>query len=102
MIGYFHWKILEVASVLWRLLLGVDDLHKLRLEGSPANEEAVNIGFLGEFLAIGGSNRSSVDDAKRERHLFRDILADPCPQLLVYLLCLLGTCGLSGSCESHQ
>jgi hypothetical protein len=42
---------------------GIADLGELWLETGTADKEAVNVGLAGQFLAILGSNTSSVDDA---------------------------------------
>ena len=39
------------------LLTRVDHIYKLRLEGSPADEEAINVFLLAQFLAVGRLDR---------------------------------------------
>ena len=49
------------------LLFGIDDIHKLRLEGSPAHEEAIHIRLACQFLAGCPSHRTW--ERRREREL---------------------------------
>ena len=51
-----------------RLLRGVDDVDKLRLERRAADEEAVDVGTSTDLLAVGRGDGAAVDDAGRLGH----------------------------------
>lgn len=48
------------------LLFGVDDIHKLRLEGSPAHEEAIHIRLACQLFAGCSSHRTWEGRRQRE------------------------------------
>lgn len=47
------------------LLAGIDDVHKLWLQGGTANKEAIDVGLLGQLLGIGSGHRAAILDAQR-------------------------------------
>lgn len=68
-----------------------------RLQASTANEEAVNIGLLGELAAVLLADRSTVDDADLVLGLGRDGLPEPLADSGVDLLGLLSGGDLAGA-----
>lgn len=47
------------------LLAGVDNVHELWFQGGTADEETIDVGFLGQLLGIGSGHRAAVLDAQR-------------------------------------
>lgn len=68
-----------------------------RLQASTANEEAVNIGLLGELAAVLLADGATVDDADLVLGLGGDGLAEPLTDSGVDLLGLLGGGDLAGA-----
>ncbi len=68
------------------LLLGVDDLDELGLQRSASDEESVDVGALGQFLAVGGSDGPAVLDASLVGYVFAHVLPQPIAELSVNLL----------------
>lgn len=97
-------------------MFGIDDIHKLRLEGSAAHEEAIHIRLARQLLAGCPGHRTwegrrdrewsgkelegqvhpqlglepnpltSVDDTGALSHRIRDVGLKPSPELFMYLL----------------
>jgi len=82
--------------------LGVDDGEELWLERGTADKEAVDVLLLGQLLAVGASDRPTVDDAGGLGHGSGDILNKPLPQGGVDLLSLLRGGGLAGANGPHR
>jgi hypothetical protein len=79
------------------LLVGVDNVNKLGLQASAANQEAVNILLLGEVLAVLAIDTATVQDAGLLRNLLADVGAQPLADGLVDLLGLLDGGDLAGA-----
>ena len=58
-------------------LSSLDDLNKIWLEGRAANKEAINVLFPGQLLAIGGTDRATIDDAGATGHILGHIVCEP-------------------------
>lgn len=87
----------SVKTHVNHLLLGVDDVSEGRLQAGAADEETVNVGLLGELLAVLLADRATVDDAGLVGSLLADVLLEPLADALVNLLCLLGGGDLAGA-----
>ena len=68
-----------------------------RLEGSTANQEAVNVGLLGELLAVLLADGAAVEDAGLVRGLLADVVLEPLADAGVDLLGLLLGGDLAGA-----
>jgi len=42
----------NLVAIMYSRKLSVDDIHKLWLQASTSDQETVNIGLLGKFLAV--------------------------------------------------
>lgn len=97
-------------------MFGIDDIHELRLEGSPTHEEAIHIRLACQLLAGCSSHRTwqgrrerewsgmgqegrvhphlrqepnpptSINDTGALSHRVRDVGLKPSPELFVYFL----------------
>ncbi|KAI3485238.1 hypothetical protein L1887_51523 [Cichorium endivia] len=70
-------------------VVGVDDVDELGLERGAADEEAVDVGLLGEFLAVLGGDGAAVDDAELLSRVLAELVGGPLADGGVHLLRLL-------------
>lgn len=71
------------------LRLTLDNVDKRRLQGSTADQEAINVLLLAQVVAILLAHAATIDDARLLGHLGRDLVCQPVPDLRVHLLRLL-------------
>jgi hypothetical protein len=79
------------------LLLSVDNVNESRLQAGAANKETVNVGLLGEVLAVLLADGAAVDDTGGLGDLLAELLVEPLADALVNLLRLLGGGDLAGA-----
>lgn len=78
-------------------LVRVDDVDESGLQAGTANEETVNVGLLGQLLAVLLADTAAVQDAGLVRRLLGDLLLQPLADGSVDLLSLLGGSDLAGA-----
>jgi hypothetical protein len=65
-------------------------VHELRLEGSAAHKESIDVGLGVQQIAVGSGSRATVDDAGLGGDSLGDVLSQPCADFSVGVLGLLG------------
>jgi hypothetical protein len=70
-------------------LLSIDDVDKRGLQASTADQEAIDVGLLGQLIAVLLRHAAAVQDARLLRSLGGHLLLEPLTDRLVDLLCLL-------------
>ena len=75
----------------------VDDIHKRRLQAGTTNQEAIDIGLLGQFARVLLRNTTTVQDPRLLSGFRRYLLLQPFSDSSVDLLCLLSGSDLAGS-----
>lgn len=78
-------------------LVRVDDVDESRLQAGTANQETINVGLLGQVLAVLLADAATVQDARLLRCLGRDLLLQPLTDGSVDLLGLLSGGDLTGT-----
>lgn len=90
--------LISVQSLLLvHLLVGVDDVDEGRLQAGAANKETVNVGLLGQLLAVLLADTAAVQDAGVFRGLGGHVLLQPLTDGGVDLLGLLSGGDLAGA-----
>ena len=92
-LGFCHDRSVNTRN----LLLSVDDVNESRLQAGAANEETINVGLLGEVLAVLLADGATVDDTGGLGDLLAELLVEPLTDALVNLLRLLGGGDLAGA-----
>lgn len=78
-------------------LVCIDDVNESGLQAGTANQEAVNVGLLGQILAVLLADTATVQDAGLVRRLGGDVLLQPLADGSVHLLSLLSGSNLAGA-----
>lgn len=73
-----------------QLFSAVDDVEELRLQRSASNQEAVDVGLRVQLIAVGCGRGTTVDDPGVISYAGRHLIFEPCSDLPVGLLSLLG------------
>lgn len=75
----------------------INNVNKLGLQRSTSDKESINVGLLGEFLAVLGVDGSTVENAGFVCCLGGDLFLEPLAEVGVDFLGLFGGCDFAGS-----
>lgn len=94
---YYNTHLQPRLATMHSCLVGIDDIHKRRLQAGTANKEAIDISLLGQLVAVLLRHAAAVEDTGLLRSLGRNLLVEPLAERLMDFLGLLGGCDLAGA-----